>query len=426
MLLAASPAAAQGPAAAPSLARTKTERELAELVQSITQDPAITVDDPAIRPLVQAVMLEGLRQLQIRAYRQALANFLYAYAKLPSPRILLYVASALRDLGQLADAANTYQRYLSDPAADPATGVDRAAEVRELLAQLDEQLTILTVRVMPRGAEISIDGGSFVRVGGTLVTRVRSGLHLIRIRKDRLTSELSVRGQEGEAKEVALTLAVAEPAAAALPRDAPGASNSSLAPERVEGWLITGTQYSADSATGRERKVYGSDGHELAAIIPHYETAEHTAAAGGDRRDDGITTGAIGVLRIDGKGRGFAGGLGLAFSRGKLEAEIMVLKSDQLGGYIGLRYRLLDRLLRPYVAAGVPAFAFDHGELQSDGTTMTTNRLAVGARIAAGVELRLGNHVSVQGDIGYEHFFFLDNHYEADVLVPTLGVIGRL
>jgi hypothetical protein len=38
----------------------------------------------------------------------------------------------------------------------------------------------------------------------------------------------------------------------------------------------------------------------------------------------------------------------------------------------------------------------------------------------------INGHFSVQGDLGYEHFFFVDDHFEADVFVPTLGVIGRL
>ena len=47
-------------------------------------------------------------------------------------------------------------------------------------------------------------------------------------------------------------------------------------------------------------------------------------------------------------------------------------------------------------------------------------------RVAAGVELTINDHVSVQADLGYEHFFFLDDHYEPDLFVPTVGVIGRL
>lgn len=400
-------AAAQGPAA--PLAQIRDERQLVELVQSITQDPAIAVDDPAMRPLAQALMTEGVRQLQARAYDQALANFLAAYAKVPNPRILLHVASTLRDMGRLADAANTYQRYLVDPAA----GTERVAEVRDLLAQLDEQLTLLTVRVV-RGSEVSIDGGPFLRLAGALTTRIAPGLHLVRARTGPETTELTVHGFEGEHKEIAPSAQAASPAGPPAPD------------QEIDGWLITGTRYSAPGPTARERRVHDSDGREIAAIVPHDEAFDHGEPAVRDPDAPPIASGAIAVLRIDGKGRGFAGGFGLAIARGNLETEIMVLKSEQIGGYLGARYRLFTGRFHPYAALGVPGFAFDHDELQPDGSTMTSKRLAIGVRIAAGVELMISDHLSVQADLGYEHFFFLDDHYEADLFVPTVGVIGRL
>jgi hypothetical protein len=200
--------------------------------------------------------------------------------------------------------------------------------------------------------------------------------------------------------------------------------------ERVDGWLITGTQYGvgAADATGRARTVRGGgDGRVLAPVVPHYELSDRgDAILAQPNDDDEIASGALAVLRIDGKGRGFASGFGLAISRGNLETEIMVLKSNEVGGYVGFRYRLLTGAFRPYGAIGVPGFVFDHDELQADMTTATSKRLAIGVRAAAGIELMINGHLSVQGDLGYEHFFFVDDHYEADVFVPTLGVIGRL
>lgn len=440
---ATAPAAA--PAPAPPLAQIRDDRQIAEVLQSITQDPAIAVDNPATRPLAQALMTEGVKQLRARSYDQALANFLEAYARFPSPKILLNIASTLHDMGRLADAANTYQRYLTDP----ATGAERVAEVKDLLIKLDEQLTILTVRVSPHGSEISIDGGPFIPVGSTLVTRVRSGLHLVRIRKDDRSDEVTLNGFEGENKEVtprlpdaaagavagAVTAAPVQPPPAATVRATSPATTvkppelkggAQLAPpERVEGWLITGTQYGAADATGRARTVRSrSDGRELSAIVPRYEVSDSGTAIVDD--DDAIDSGVISVIRIDGKGRGFAGGAGLAIARGKLEFDVMVLKSDEIGGYLGARYRPLTGVFRPYAALGMPGFVFDHDEMQTDGTIQTTKRLAVGVRGAAGLELKINGHFSVQGDLGYEHFFFVDEHFEADVFVPTLGVIGRL
>jgi hypothetical protein len=377
--------------------------------------PAASPAPPSAPPLAQALMTEGLRQLRARAFDQALANFLEAYARFPSPRILLDIASTLHDMGRLADAANTYQRYL----ADPATSAERAVEVKDLLTKLDEQLTVLTVRVAPPGSEISIDGGPFIPVGSTLVTRVRAGLHLVRIRRGDRGDEVTFNGFEGENKEIAPTLP--PEVAAAAPRTAPRAAPL---PERIDGWLITGSQYGTADATGRARTVRShSDGRDLSAIVPRAEVVEHGDAI---VEDDEIDSGVISVLRIDGKGRGFAGGAGLAIARGRLEFDAMVLRSDEIGGYLGARYRPLTGMFRPYIALGLPAFLFDHDEMQPDGTTDTTQRLAVGVRIAGGLELRINSHVSIEGDLGYEHFFFVDDRFEADVFVPTLGVIGRL
>src|SRR6476660_410551 len=130
VVLAAAAAHAQPvttPETAP-LATIQDEKQLAQTLAAITQDPAIQVDAKA-RPRAQALMAEGVRQLKAQSYDQALANFLEAYNTFPSPKILLNVASTLRDMGRTADAANTYQRYLTDP----ATGPERVAEVKELL-----------------------------------------------------------------------------------------------------------------------------------------------------------------------------------------------------------------------------------------------------------------------------------------------------
>src|SRR5512138_2766396 len=148
IVLASAPARADGPA-------PKSEAEIDQQLATITQDPAIKVEDPKARPLAAALMAEGVKQLQAQAYDQALANFLEAYAKFPSPKILLNIASTLAEMGRLADAANTYQRYLTDP----ATGPERIGEVKQVLVDLDAKLTLLTVRVTPHGSEVSIDAG---------------------------------------------------------------------------------------------------------------------------------------------------------------------------------------------------------------------------------------------------------------------------
>jgi len=408
-LLAAGGAAAQpAPAPAPPpLAEIKDDKQLASVLARITTDPAIPVADPAMRTVAQALMVEGVKRLQAKAYDQALANFLEAYAKLPSPKILLDIGALLRDMGRLADAANTYQRYLDDP----ATGTARVVEVKELLARLDEQLTTLRVNVSPRGADISIDGGPFIPVGRWLVTRVRPGLHLVRIRKGVRSAELTINGFDGETKRVDARVE-AEPTPPAPTPPAP-------LPDQVSPWLTNGTQYTADSGSGRVRRTRsGYAGAEIAPIIPALALDDDGALRARYPTKATISSGALAVVRIDGKLRGFAGGLGLAISRGRLEGDLMALRSDVTGAYVGARVRFLTGRFRPYVAAGVPGFLYD---------TMDSKKLAVGVRAAGGVELVIHEHLSLQGDLGYEHFFGVaDTVFEPDVFVPTLGVLGKL
>ena len=98
--------------------------------------------------------------------------------------------------------------------------------------------------------------------------------------------------------------------------------------------------------------------------------------------------------------------------------------SMRIGGYLGVRYRFLTGWLRPYAGVGIPGFAYD----KLDESAMSTStKLAVGVRGAAGVELMINGHFSVQGDLGYEHFFNVDPlRIDPNIFVPTLGVIGRL
>lgn len=410
------------PDAVPPLAQIRDEKQLAEALAAITRDPAIPVRDPKARTHAAALMAEGVRQLLAQSYEQALANFLEAYATFPSPKILLNIGSTLRDMGRLADAANTYQRYL----ADPATGSERVAEVKQLLADLDQQLTLLVIRVQPRGAEVSIDAGPFVAVGSTLATRVRPGLHTVRARKDGATAELTINGFEGETKDI--TLAVPDPASpvAAAPTK-PSAGTPSPKPEpaeHVDGWLVTGRQYAtADGSSHQRRVLAGHGGPEMSPIVPDYEVDDGVVVLRDERR---ITPGVVGLVRVDGKGRGLAGGLGIAVSPlDNVELELAALRAEDWGAYAGLRVRVLTGWLRPYVAGGVPLFFF------TDDTTMDS-AVAFGVRVAGGIELRVSRHVSVQGDLGVEHFFNVEDALvrgkrpEDTVFVPTLGVIGRL
>src|SRR3569623_2073921 len=250
LLFAAHAVAAQPvttPAEVPPLAQIHDDQQLAEILTAITQDPAVKVDDPKARAVAQALMTEGVHRLQIQAYAQALANFLEAYTRFPSPRILLNIASTLNAMGRAADAANTYQRYLSAP----ATGAERVAEVKELLIKLDAQLTLLTVHVTPHGSEVSIDAGPFVPGGSSLQTRVRPGTHTLRLRRGSAINADDLNSFEGEPRDVTLEVKP-EPQAPTAAAPPPSAAKP---PEQVAGWLVDGRTYGPVDASSRQRRV---------------------------------------------------------------------------------------------------------------------------------------------------------------------------
>ena len=421
------------------LAQVHDDAKLAEILSAIVQDPAVRVDDPKARQEAQALMTEGVKRLQAQAYDQALANFLEAYNRLPSPKILLDIAATLREMGRSADAANTYQRYLGDP----ATGPERVAEVKQLLLKLDEQLTILTVRVSPHGSDVSIDAGPFVPVGTSLQTRIRPGTHAIRVRHDGATSEVDLNSFEGETKDVAVTVdqpaaatiapttiaptTIAPPTTTAPTAPQPPAIKPALEvkpPENAYGWLTTGRTYGTADGNGRERHVKADYSREVAAYVPdaQYEALQASIAPAPEH----IGSGVVAMMRIDGNHwRGFAGAVGIVFAAtDKFQVEVEGMKSDVWGAYIGARYLFLTGFLRPYVGAGLPLFFFTDDSNNS--------QVALGARGAGGLEIEINGHFSVEAELGVEHYFNVDNviykmqHFETTAFVPTLGVIGRL
>jgi hypothetical protein len=303
--------------------------------------------------------------------------------------------------------------------------------VKQLLVDLDQELTVLTLRVQPRGAEVSIDAGPFVAVGSTLQTRVRPGLHLVRVRKGEASTELTINGFEGEAKDI--TAVIPE---SARPAPTPGPTPTPTPPtpparepvaDHVDGWLVTGRQYATADGSSRERRVLaGHGGAVMTAIVPTYDIEDDGTVSITDPDARRIRSGVLGVVRIDGKGRGLAGGLGLALSPlDSMELELAALKAEDWGAYAGMRVRFLTGWLRPYVGGGVPVFFF------TDDATMES-AVAIGVRAAGGVELKINSHLSLQGDLGIEHFFNVDDvlvhgkRPDATVFVPTVGVVGRL
>jgi hypothetical protein len=318
----------------------------------------------------QAMVTEGVALLRARKHGAALAKFRAAYARYPSPKILLNIGSTLREMGRLAEAANVYQEYIGDPATAP----ERLAEVKKILRELDAKLVLLTVAISPAGAEVSIDGRPWQPIAQELVTRVTPGARLVRARSAGFEpAERSVTGGPGESRRVSLTLTpiALTPAPSPAPAPAPPpAASIDVSPSPA----LTATRPAAPS-----------------------------------RHRVGIAAAA----RIDGELRGAATSIGLVYGPlPHLELEAAALLADVYGAYAGARVRPFLGTVRPVLSAGAPMF-------WSDGTR-------VAARIALGGEVALNDHLLLVAEAGYEHFFNPEDGYQADLFVPLIGLHARL
>ena len=93
---------------------------MAQVAIAQPQQPAGKVD-------AKALMQSGLKLFEAKDYLGALAVFNDAYKRLPSAKILLNIGTTEVLLERKADAANSYQRYLDSPDADPAKKPDVTA-----------------------------------------------------------------------------------------------------------------------------------------------------------------------------------------------------------------------------------------------------------------------------------------------------------
>jgi hypothetical protein len=112
-------------------------------------------------------------------YRGALAAFQAAQARAPAPQSLFNIARCQERLGQLAEAAESYEAYLTAAPAAP----DRAA-VSTHLAELQARLPLeasLRVSVEPP-ASVSVDGDGAGR--SPVALQLKPGRHQVRATED--------------------------------------------------------------------------------------------------------------------------------------------------------------------------------------------------------------------------------------------------
>lgn len=132
-------------------------------------------------------------------WQGALEHYLRANELVPHPFAMFNIANDYERLGKLREAATWYQRYL-DAAQDSA---DRD-KVTKTIGDLKNRAAPITVRTIPDGAKVAIDGAP---AGPTpLSTTIRGGTHKITVDKDGQTDARDVNVEYGEPVDVVFTL----------------------------------------------------------------------------------------------------------------------------------------------------------------------------------------------------------------------------
>jgi hypothetical protein len=333
------------------------------------------------RTEAQALNKEGVALLGKQDYAAALDRFQKAYAIFPSPKVLINIAASLKSLGRNGEAANTYQKWLDDPGAESS----RRPDVVKVLAQLDPKLGIVSVTVTPADAEVQVDGWSpgwmassgetpWLPAGQVTRWRVTPGPFTVRVRKGGF-----VAGQDSGSVNAGAKATVTVTLVEEVKQPDPVVVTP---PEQV---AIT---------------TEPDDEIEQPIETPPAPTAT-------------VRLGALVDIAIDGKGQGAAISPGVSVTLiDRLELVGKAQISGVAGMYVGASYYVLGGRFRPLLAAGAPVFF--------------SNGVRIGVRGAGGLSIELHDRLSVVAEFGAEYFFNPEMDRYGFVLVPVVGVHGRL
>jgi len=314
----------------------------------------------------KSLMQTGVRLLEAKDYRGALAIFKQAYEGFPSAKILLNIGTTLTLLDRKAEAANAYEHYLESNDADPA----KRAEVSDAITDLDKSLGRVTVTLDPTDAELEVDGDW--RKGGHIL-HVNPGAVVVRARKDGYQpAERNVNLVAGQ--QIAVTIQLV-----AVPK--PVASPVVIHDE---------TQAAVEGPRAR----VGAFAMAHVSVVPKVGSAWAV----------GATFDATDQLAVD---------AGLLLGPGLVSSSTMyTIDPPSYGAYAGASFAFMPAPFRPRLAVGLPVF-FSHGPRFS-------------ARAAAGFEYVASRHLSLVLEIGGELPINPQNDIREFALVPALAATGRL
>lgn len=150
---------------------------------------------------------QGMRAGQREDWEAARQAFAQAYEIVPRPRVLLNLASAQLQTGQLVEAAESYQAFLGRVTSGPDAQYREGVE--EELASLEERTPRISLDIagLRDGDDVQVDGANISRAALNLELPLNPGLHRVQVvRGDEEISRDEFTLDEGQLHPVVLNV----------------------------------------------------------------------------------------------------------------------------------------------------------------------------------------------------------------------------
>ena len=311
----------------------------------------------------RALFKQGVSDLQKGAFESALDHFQSAYKHWRNAKILLNIATTLRQLGRLPEAGDAYELYLADPGADPK----KVPEVEKALSEIDAKIGRLVLEVPVQGATVTVDGEQIrlspAQTTGQRRLRLRPGNHEVEVRKP---------GYEAWSQNVNLTAG------------------------KEKSLVVSLDSKAQTKPTPRPQPPPAPEAPAVDESLTHDgQLALFTRAD------------------IDGKFRGAVGVLGVGYGLGSiLEPQVAALVGRDKGVEVGSSVYLGESMIKPMGYVGVPVFFVDGA--------------SPGVHGAVGVQVDPAPSFGAFVQVGVAAFLNVPQERESAAFVPSAGIQGRM
>lgn len=147
--------------------------------------------------------------------QEALVEFQRSYDLTHHFAVLYNIGQVLATLARPVEAAEAYEKYLAD--GGKAVDAGRQASVRKEIARQQTRIASLTIRVLPEGASVRIDGKDVGKAPLATAVRVGVGTHVVSALAEGYTSfdvSVTVAGEDQRTVDVVLVPVVVAPVVA--------------------------------------------------------------------------------------------------------------------------------------------------------------------------------------------------------------------